>query len=205
MDLCRLTTLLFLGAALGCGGGNGEPGGAGGTGGNPLAERSAYRISCTIDMLVLEIPLELSYELDQPYLAGGSADLAFSATVTFTEEASATLIDAGISKIDIISMQIASGLEGAMPTLVETSLATAPINDFDLEQDADDNGRPGPHRLELQTVVSATTVDAGAERVELGLRSDQLLLILGDFEVPTDCLGATLVGFTAGFPVTPSN
>jgi hypothetical protein len=203
MKLRSLTTLLLISAALGCG--SGGSGGTGGGGGDPLVERSAYRLTCTIDTLVLEIPIELSYELDQPYIAGGSAELTFSATVTFTEEASATLIDAGISKIDIISVQIASRLEGATPMMVETFLAAAPINDFDLEPDTDDNGSPGPHRLELEPVVATTTVAAGASRVELGLRTDQLSMVLGDFEVPTDCLGPTLVGFTARFAVRPSN
>ncbi|MGB5695435.1 MAG: hypothetical protein WBM46_07290 [Polyangiales bacterium] len=203
MKLCSLTTLLLLSAAAGCG--SGGPEGTGGSGGDPLAERSAYRLTCTIDTLVIEIPIELSYELDQPYIVGGSADLTFSATVTFTEEASATLIDAGISKIDIISMQIASGVEGATPAMVETSLAAAPINDFDLEPDTNDDGLPGPHRLELEPVVTTTTVAAGADQVEFMLRTDQVSMILGDFAVPTDCLGPTLVGFTARFAVEPSS
>ena len=204
MKLCSLTTLLVLSAALGCGG-NGEPGGAGGSGGYSLAEQSNYRLSCTIDTLVLEFPIELSYEMDRPYTPGGSSDLTFSAAITFSEEASAALIDSGIPKVDIISLQIASWLEGATPAMVETSLAAAPINDFDLEPDTDDNGLPGPHRLELEAVVTTTTVAAGADQVEFGLRTDQISMVLGDFEVPTDCLGPTLVGFTARFAVVPSS
>ena len=130
-------------------------------------------------------------------------ELAFSAAVTFNEQTAATLIDAGVDKVDIISMQIATSLEGARPALVETSLAV-PMNDLDLQADTDDNGLPGPHRLELETIVATTSVVPGAGQVELGLRTDQVLLILGDFEVPDDCLSPTLVGFTARFAVEPS-
>lgn len=194
--------LLALGTISGCNDANGGLG-TGGSGGTPLAQQSSYGLSCTIDTLVLEIPIELSYELDQPYVAGGSSELAFSAAVTFSEMAAATLIDAGIDNIDIISMQIATSLEGATPALLETSFAV-PINDLDLQVDTDDNGLPGPHRLELETVVATTSVAPGASQVELGLQTDQLSLVLGDFEVPDDCISPTLVGFTARFVVEPS-
>jgi hypothetical protein len=195
--------LLVLGAAVGCGDGDGGQTGTGGTGGNPLVEQSSYLLSCTIDTLVLEIPIDLSYELDRPYTEGGSADLTFSAAVTFDEQAATTLIDAGITKIDIISLEMASWVDGATPEIVETSLAVAPINDFDLEVDTDDNGVAGPHRLELDTVTITTTVTESADEVELGLGLDQVSLVLGDFNVPADCLGPTLVGFTARFAVQP--
>jgi hypothetical protein len=205
--------LFALGAAVGCGdvnggpvgtGGSGGDAGTGGNGGNPLAEQSSYRLSCTIDTLVLEIPIDLSFELDRPYTEGGSANLTFSAAVTFDEQAATTLIDAGVSKIDIISLEIATWVVGATPPIMETSLAAAPINDFDLDVDPDDNGVPGPHRIELDAVAIATTVIEGADEVEFGLGLDQVSLLLGDFDVPTDCLGPSLVGFTARFPVEPS-
>ena len=196
--------LLVLGAVVACGESNGGPTGTGGSGGNPLAEQSSYLLSCTIDTLVLEIPIDLSYELDRPYIEGRSADLAFSAAVTFDEQAATTLIDAGITKIDIISVEIATSVAGAAPPMVETSLAAAPINDFDLAVDTDDNGIAGPHHLELDTATITTTVTEGAGEVEFGLGLDQVSLLLGDFNVPTDCLGPTLVGFTARFPVEPS-
>ncbi len=196
---CLLVAFGFLG---GCGDANSGVG-TGGSGGTPPAEQSSYSLSCPIDTLVLEVDIELSYELDQPYVAGGSSELAFSAAVTFSELAAATLIDAGIDKVDIISMQIATSLEGATPALVETSFAV-PINDLDLRVDTDDNGLPGPHRLELETVVATTTVIPGASQVELGLRTDQVSLVLGDFEVPDDCLSPTLVGFNARFAVGSS-
>jgi len=195
--------LLVLGAVVACGESNDGPTGTGGSGGDPLTEQSSYLLSCTIDTLVLEIPIELSFELDRPYTEGGSANLTFSAAVTFEEQAATTLIDAGIPKIDIISSEIASWVAGATPTIVETSLAAAPINDFDLEVDTNDNGVAGPHRLELETVAIATTVVDGANQVELGLGLEQVSLLLGDFNMPIDCLGPTLVGFTARFPVGP--
>jgi hypothetical protein len=196
--------LLVLGAVVACGESNGGPTGTGGSGGNPLAEQSSYLLSCTIDTLVLEIPIELSFELDRPYTEEGSANLTFSAAVTFDEQTATALIDAGIPKIDIISLEVASWVDGATPEIVETSLTAAPINDFDLEVDTDDNGVPGPHRLELDTVAIATAATKGAREVEFGLGLDQVSLLLGDFNVPTDCLGPTLVGFTARFPVEPS-
>ena len=160
-------------------------------------------MSCTIDTLVLEIPIELTYLLDRPFVAGAAADLSFSAAVIFNEAFSAALIDAGVSKVDIMAMDITSSVLGATPSMLETSLATG-INDFDLDIDTDDNGLPGPHRLELNSATVATSVSEGADEVELSLDLDHISLRLGDFEMPTDCLGPTLVGFTARFPVEPS-
>jgi len=168
-----------------------------------LGEQSFYQLNCTIDTLLIEIPIELSYELDRPYTEGGSAELTFSAAVTFGEQASTALVDAGVGKIDIISLEIGTSVAGAMPAIIETSLAAAPINDFDLEIDTDDNGIAGPHRLELDAVTVTTTVIEGADEVDLGLGLDGVSLLLGDFQVPTDCLGPTLVGFFARFPVGP--
>jgi hypothetical protein len=189
---------------MGCGDGNGDPAGAGGSGGDSPAEQSAYVLSCAIEPLVLEIPIELSYELDRVYVVGGSAELTVSATVTFSEQASTALIEAGVDKVDIISLEISPSVAGATPPIVETSLGAAPINDFDLRLDTDDTGIPGPHRLELDAATVTTTVSEGADAVELGLALEQVSLVLGDFQVPTDCLGPTLVGFSARFPVEPS-
>jgi hypothetical protein len=166
-----------------------------------LSEQSSYRLSCTIDTLVLELPIELSYELDRPYVAGEPSELAFSAAVTFTEQVATTLIDAGINEVDIISIDIAAWIEGALPASVETSFGAAPINDFDLEVDTDDDGIAGPHRIELDTQTFATEPIEDAEEVELGLELDRVSLVLGDFEVPMDCLSPTLVGFTVRFPI----
>jgi hypothetical protein len=195
--------LLLLGVAVGCGDSSGGADGTGGNGGKPPAERSSYRLGCGIDTLNLELPIELSFALDRPYTAGGSANLAAFAAITFGEQAVAMLIDAGITKIDIFSVEISPWIRGATPPTVETSLAAAPINDFDLEVDTDDNGIAGPHRLELETATIRTAVAEGAEEVELGLGLEQLSLQLGNFQMPTDCLGPTLVGFSARFPVEP--
>jgi hypothetical protein len=194
--------LILLGATGGCAGG--EDGGTGGGGGDPLSEQSSYRLRCTIDPLVLEFPIELVYELDSPYRTGESVELTLSATVTFTEQVATALIDAGIGKVDIISMDIAAWIEGAIPPSIEASFGAAPINDFDLEVDTDDDGIAGPHRIELDTQTIATEALEGAAEVELGLELDRVSLVLGDFEVPMDCLSPTLVGFSARFPIEPA-
>jgi len=191
--------LIVLGAIVGCGDTNG---GTGGNGGDPLTAQSSYRLTCTINEVVLEIPIDLSFELDRPYTEGGSADLTFSAVVTFEEPAIAMLLDAGISTIDIITAAIGSRIDGATPQIVESSLS-APINNFDLALDTDDNGIAGPRRLPLDAVTTTTMVTEGANEVTLATGTDQVSLLLGDFHVPTGCLGPTLVGFSARFPVEP--
>ncbi|RLB48919.1 MAG: hypothetical protein DRJ42_22150, partial [Deltaproteobacteria bacterium] len=135
--------MLMLVAAVGCGDSNDGAAGTGGSGGTPLGEQSFYQLTCTIDTLLIEIPIELSYELDRPYTEGGSANLTFSAVVTFGEQASTALVDAGAGKIDIISVELGTSVAGATPAVIETSLAAAPINDFDLEVDTDENGIAG--------------------------------------------------------------
>ena len=189
---------LVLGTATGCGEAND---GQTGINGNSLKEQSSYTLSCTIGALVLELPIELFHELDRPYTEGGSATLTFSAVIIFEEQTATALIDAGTSKIDIFSVEIATLIDGATPSTVETSWAAAPFNDFDLDVDTDDNGVAGPHRVELDTATIATTVIEGADEVELGLGLEQVFLDLGDFQVPGRCLSPTLVGFTARFSV----
>jgi len=156
-------------------------------------------------MTTLEIPIDLSYELDQPYVAGGSAELTFNSAITFDEPTSAALIDAGIPLIDIVSIQITSRLLGAAPGTLETSLGTAPINDFDLEPDTDDNGVPGPHRIELDTATATSSVIGNAREVEIGLSLEQVSLVLGNFELPDDCIRPGLIGFSVLFPVVPGD
>jgi hypothetical protein len=115
------------------------------------------------------------------------------------------LIDAGFGAIDIISLQIESTAVGATPSIIANSLTAAPINDFDLDVDTNENGLAGPHPFELETVTVATTVDEGAEQVEFALGLDQVSLVLGDVELPADCPGATVTGFTVVFPVEPGS
>jgi hypothetical protein len=55
----------------------------------------------------------------------------------------------------------------------------------------------------LNAVAVTTTVIEGAEEVELSLGLEGVSLLLGDFHAPTDCLGPTLVGFSARFAVGP--
>ena len=191
-------------ASLGCGDSAEGSSGAGGSGGAPLAERSTYALSCTIDPLVLEIPIELSYALDHPYFQGVVTNLGFSAAIIFDEVTSTALIEAGIAKIDILSAEVGPWVLGATPPMVRTSLAAAPINDFDLEVDTNENGMAGPHRLELNPVSVPTLANANAEEVELGLVLDGVSMVLGDARVPTDCLGPTLVGSSVRFPVQPA-
>ena len=193
----------MLGAHAGCAAANGGTLGAGGAGGIPSEKQSEHALSCTIGDLVLEIPIELGYLPDRPFVAGATVGLSFSATVVFDEAFSAAIIDAGVSKIDIMVIDIASSVSGATPSMLETSLAEG-INDFDLAIDTNDNGAPGPHRLELLTVTTTATVDGDADQVELGLGLDGLFFMMGDFEVPTDCVDPTLVGFTVSYEVRPA-
>jgi len=197
-----LPYLLLLGAHAGCAAANGGALGTGGSGGIPSAKQSEHTLSCTIGELTLEIPIELSYSPDGRLIAGAAVDLSVSAAVIFDEAFSAAIIDAGVSKIDIMVLDVASSVLGATPTRLETSLIQG-INDFDLEIDTDDNGAPGPHRLELQTVTTTATVDGEANEVELGLGLDGLFFMLGDFEIPKDCVDPTLVGFTVSYEVGP--
>ena len=196
--------MIALAAAAGCGDPSGGTLGTGGTGGNPSAQTS-YALSCTIGMTTLEIPIDLSYSLDRPYTAGGSVNLTFASAVTFDEPTTAALIEAGIRTIDIISLQITSPILGATPGLLEAFLAAAPINDFDLEPDTDENGAPGPHRIELDTVTRSSSVVGNAQEVEMGLGLDQVSLVLGDFDVPSDCLRPALIGFSVRFPVVAAD
>lgn len=90
---------------------------------------------------------------------------------------------------------------GAALGTIGTTLAAAPISNFDLEGDPDNNGIAGPHRFDLDPVIITTTITAGAERVEFGLYIDGISLILGDLDVPEECFNTSLVGFSASFPV----
>jgi len=190
---------LVLCAAAACGGSSGT----GGSGGTAVERQSVYTLSCTIGELTLMFPIELAYSVEPPYTAGGSSILTFSPVLIFDESTSSALSDAGQPKIDIISLEIASWALGATPSTIETSLAAAPINDFDVEIDTNDNGIPGPHRLELESVSVASSATEGAEKVELGIALDGLSMVLGEFRVPADCVDPTLVGFSASFDVGP--
>lgn len=204
-DMTRLSpyvSLLFLGASVGCGAGDGENLSNGGNGGGPETKQSSHTLTCTIGALDLEIPIELTYVLERPFVAGAAADLNITATVIFDEAFSAALIDAEVPVIDIMSIDVSSSVLGATPSSLGTSLAEG-INDFDLESDTDDNGARGPHRIELEVTTTATTADDDASEVTLGLSLDGLSLLMGDFQMPADCIDPTLVGFSVAFDVSP--
>jgi hypothetical protein len=158
-------------------------------------------LRCTIDEVVLELGFDLSFELDRPYLAGDPSRLTAEVTVAFEEPTIAALADAGVTKIDIISMEVATSIRGATPPTLATSLAEAPINDFDLEVDTDQDGMPGPRTLDLRAATAPTTASEGSTEVELGLLLDGISIVLGDFHVPDDCIEPSLVGSSASFPV----
>lgn len=191
--------LMLMAGALACGGEEG------GSLDSPLSMESTQRLSCTIDSLVLGIPIELSHELDRPYARNGSVELTFSTVVVFNEESSLALIDAGVSKIDVVTMRVATSVEGASPSVLGTSLEAAPINDFDLEPDTDDNGIPGPHRFELAPVTVTSVPTEGADQVELGISLSEISLLLGDFQIPEDCVSPTLAGQAAAYPILPGD
>ena len=196
------TSLLLLGAVAACAAANGGSLGSGGNGGDPETKQSSHTLTCTIGALDLEIPIELTYVLERPFVAGAAADLSITAAVIFDEAFSAALIDAEVPVIDIMSIDVSSLVLGATPSSLGTSLAEG-INDFDLEIDTDDNGDPGPHRIELEATTTATTADEDASEVTLGLSLDGLSLLMGDFQMPADCIDPTLVGFSVAFDVGP--
>jgi hypothetical protein len=189
---------LCLGLITACSG-SGDTSGAGG--GGEQSKRHALDLGCTLDSLMLRFPIVLSYELDEPLTEGAASDLRFTGAVTIDGPTAEALIDAMVPRIDIISVQIEASVAGASPSTLGTFLGTAPINDFNLEIDTDDDGEPGPHRLELETVTVATTPRPGAERVEIGLDLDGVSFVFGDFEVPEDCVNPSLVGSVVTFEV----
>ena len=172
-------------------------------------QEGSYTLRCTIDTvdrdpLLLDITIELAYLLSAPYTVAASVDLTFSASVIFDEVASLALIDDGFDVIDVNSIEITTSLDGATPSMLEASLTNG-VNDLDLTLDTDQNGVAGPHRIELDPATTATSAMEGASEVELALALEQISLVLGDVQVPTDCISAELRGFTTRFPVRPSD
>jgi hypothetical protein len=198
MRLFASCNCIVICAALGCGGAEGAPPEG------PLAMQSTQRLSCAIDSLVLDIPIELFYELDRNYAQDSSSELTFSAAVVFEEATASALIDAGVSTVDIVSMRVATSIKGASPPLLGVVLTDAPINDFDLEPDTNDDGLPGPHRLELAPITVTSEPTEGATQVEMLLSLSQVLLRLGDFEIPADCVSPALAGPAVLYPVASS-
>jgi hypothetical protein len=193
------------GGTLGSGGtgGAGGTGGTGGTGGSLPVEQTSFRLSCDFDTLELEIPIALVVALTEPYSNSRATDATFSSSVTFDEASVASFIDAGITVIDIVSASVTTSVTGAIPAMMTASFGAAPINDFDLQADTDDNGLPGPHRLELDPVTASSNALPGVREVTFGLQFGGISLALGDFNIPTDCFGPSLVGVELILPVDP--
>jgi len=175
--------------------------GNGGATVNPVAESRTYDLRCTVDEVLLEMALEVSFELDRPFVAGERSELTAEVTFVFGEPTIAALADAGVTKIDVISMEVVTSVRGATPSTLATSLTDAPINDFDLELDTDQDGVAGPRSLGLGAATAPTTPGEGSAEVELGLLLDGISILLGDFQVPDDCVEPSLVGSSASFPV----
>lgn len=213
MNFRKLCLVAALGATTACGGANAGPlvpggsGGSGGTGGAggmiepPPVDQSIFRVGCVFGELELDVPIELVVELSEPYSNSHSIEATFSSTVVLTEEAVAALIDATITVIDIVSISVTSGVIGATPTMMSASLGAAPINDFDLEADPNDDGTPGPFRFELDPMAASSIAESDAREVIFGLDFSGISIVLGDFSIPASCLNRSLVGVPVSFPV----
>lgn len=215
MKLSELCLVAALGAIAACGGANAGPlnpaggggaggsGGAGGTGNQPPVGQSTFVLTCERDTLRLSIPIELVVELTKPFSSSGSTEATFLASVTFDEESVGSLIDEGITSIDIASASVTTNVTGGNPPTMTASLGEAPINDFDLRTDPDDDGLPGPHRLELDPMTVTANAAPEATEVIFGLDFAGVSLVLGDFTIPSDCVSPSLGGVALRFPVGP--
>jgi len=210
VNFSKLCLVAALGAIAGCGGANGGPlssggtGGGGGTGGagEPLiVDQTSFRVSCDYDTLELDILIELIIGLTEPYSNSTSTEATFSPSVTLDEETVASFLDSGVAVIDIVSASVTTNATGAIPETMKASFGAAPINDFDLQADTDDNGIPGPHRLELDPVTATSYATPGTTEVAFDLQFSGISLALGDFNIPVDCLSPSLVGIVLRFPV----
>jgi hypothetical protein len=204
-ELCLVAAL---GAIAGCGGANSGPlgpggrdgaAGGGGTGNPPPVDQSTFLLTCENGTLQLNIPIELVVELTEPYSSSRSTEATFSAAVILDEESVASLIDADATLIDI-SASVTTNVTGATPATMTASLG-APLDDFDLQSDPDDNGMPGPHRLELDPMTATSNAAPEAKEVAFKLDFDGISLTLDIFNIPADCFGPSLVGVAVRFPV----
>jgi hypothetical protein len=112
--------------------------------------------------------------------------------VQSASQVGATLID--------ISASVTTSVTGATPATMTASLG-APLDDFDLQSDPDDNGMPGPHRLELDPMTATSNAAPEAKEVAFKLDFDGISLTLDIFNIPADCFGPSLVGVAVRFPV----
>ena len=137
-------------------------------------------------------------------VAGATADLTFSAAVIFDEAFSAALIDAGVSKVDIMSMDITSSVLGATPSMLETSLADGNQRLRPRQSTPTTTGRQAPIAWSWTTVTTTASVDEDATEVELGLGLDGLSLhdgrLRGADRVPRPDPGRILGSISGGKP-----
>lgn len=208
----RLVWMAWLGAMTACGGANaGELLGTGGNGGSdmgtggslpaPPMETRTFEVACLRPDLDLTFDIELRVDLDAPFGVGESTEVTFTPTVTMLEETAAALIDATVETIDITAMSVQTRLSGTDTSAITSALVEAPIQDFDLADDPDENGTPGPHRFELPPASEGASVVGGADRVEFVLST--IAFEFGDFRLPESCVDAlSVVGTPLTFPVS---
>lgn len=205
----ELVALVALVATTACGGTEddsgtgGETNATGGTSGTPLSPSGAqtFELGCMRPDVSLNLEIELAVRLSEPFVRGTSSDATFGPAVTLTEASTEALIDAGVESIDVTSMSVQTRLLGAEPTTMTTLLADAPIEDFDLSVDPDDDGTPGPHRFELIPITETVVPLGGADTVEFAISA--VAISFGDFSVPESCVDSqSLVGSPLSFPVS---
>lgn len=184
-------------------GGSGGAAGSGGTGGVALPPSGVrtFEVGCLRPDLDLTFDIELRIDLDEPFGESDSTEVTFTPAVTMSEDTAAALIDATVETIDITAMSTQTSLTGASPTTITTLLEEAPIQDFDLTTDPDENDVPGPHRFEFAPLTTTAFVDSGADEVEFVVST--VSFDFGDFSVPASCVdGISLVGTPLSFPVS---
>lgn len=211
----ELCLVAGLGAIAACGGANAGPlipAGEGGAGGAPPTGQGVFRLNCEFrieesDTVELNLPIELFVELTEPFSRTDSTEATFSASLIFNEEESvASLIEALINAgdptaIDIVSASVTTNVTGATPDTMTASLGGTPIR-FDLEADPDDDGLPGPHRLDFDSVTVTANATPDATEVLFGLDFRGVSLVLGNVNIPSDCISSpSLGGVALRFPV----
>lgn len=208
MQWKELIALMTLVATAACGGTENESGtggdisATGGTGGTPLSPsgEQTFELGCMRPDVSLNLEIELAVRLSERFVSGTSSDATFGPAVTLTEASTEALIDAGVESIDVTSMSVQTRLLGAEPSTMTTLLADAPLEDFDLRTDPDDDGVPGPHRFELIPITETVVPLQGANMVEFSISA--VAISFGDFSVPQSCVDSqSLVGSPLSFAV----
>ena len=85
---------------------------------------------------------------------------------------------------------------------MKASFGAAPINDFDLQADPDDNGDTWASSARSRPRDGHILCHSRYHRGRHSISSlSGISLALGDFNIPVDCLGPSLVGVVLRFPV----